>query len=164
MRERANAVELDPLVTTRTIAPVLSSASDDKAPEGLKGATGRMWTRWTGFWRLSDSAPVASTDALVAAWKTAWKTGARSAWEAQPAEANPHAAGPQRSAWDAGWCWAQHNPDRRKGTPRLAHRQRRANDSTPHLTRALQLGAMGVTVFWVTRALHRWARGRQRES
>lgn len=158
------AVELDPLATIRTIALVLSSASDGEAPEG-KGPTGRRWTRWTGFWRLSDSGPGESTDALVAAWKAAWLTGAQAAWDAQPAEANPHAASPERSAWDAGWRWAEHNPDRRtRGTSRLAHRHRRANDSTPHLTRALQLGAVGVTVFWVSRALHRWARGAHRES
>lgn len=105
------------------------------------------------------------TDAIVAAWKTAWITGAQAAWEAQPSDANPYAGGQQRSAWDAGWRWAQHNPDRRShGALRLAHPHRRTSDATPPLTRALQLGAVGVTVFWVSRTLHRWARGSQRES
>jgi hypothetical protein len=143
---------------------VLSSASDGDAPKNNAAPAARKWTRWSAFWR-HNSATVVNTDALVAAWKAAWLKGAQAAWEAKPADANPRATTQERSAWDAGWHWAQHNPDRRKhGTPRLAHRHRRANDSTPHLTRALQLGAVGVTVFWVSRALHRWAQGGQRES
>jgi hypothetical protein len=159
------AVELDPLVTTRKDHLVFSSAPDGKTPEGITASNNRKWTRWTGFWRRGDSKPAASTDALVAAWKTAWMHGAQAAWRAMPSGANPHATGQERSAWDAGWRWAQQHPDRRThGTPRLAHRHRRANDSTPHLTRALQIGAVGVTAFWVSRALHRWSRSSRRES
>jgi len=144
---------------------VLSSGSDGDVPKNNVASAGRKWTRWSAFWRHNDSATVVNTDALVAAWKTAWMNGAQEAWRSMPSGANPHATGQERSAWDAGWRWAQQNPDRRTyGTPRLAHRHRRANDSTAPFTRALQLGAMGVTVFWVSRALHRWARGAQRES
>jgi hypothetical protein len=99
------------------------------------------------------------TDALVAAWKAAWMKGAHARWQDKPSETNPHAAGQERSAWDAGWRWAQQNPDRRNDMSRLAHRRRRADDSSAPMTRALQLTAVGVTVFWVSRALHRWARG-----
>jgi hypothetical protein len=162
--EASSAVELDALVTSRTIVLVPSSAADGEAPEGSTTNGSRRWTAWTGFWRQKSSEPL-NTDALVAAWKAAWMQGADAAWEAQPADANPHPTGQARSAWHAGWRWAQHNPDRRKhDAPRLAHRYRRTNDSTPRLTRALQVGAMGVTVFWVSRALHRWARGSRRES
>ena len=90
--------------------------------------------------------------------------GAHAAWDARPADANPHQTGQARSAWHAGWRWAQHNPDRRKDDARLAHRHRRANDSTQNLSRALQLGAVGVTVFWLSRALTRWARSPRRDS
>lgn len=144
---------------------MLSSASDGDAPKNNAAPAGRRWTQWSALWRHNNSAVVVNTDALVAAWKTAWMNGAQAAWRAMPSGANPHPTGQERSAWDAGWRWAQQNPDRRtNGTPRLAHRHRRANDSTAPLTRALQLGAMGVTVFWVSRALHRWVRGTQRES
>jgi len=159
------AVELDAFSATRTIVLVLSSESAGDSPKWNTTPTERGWTRWTAFWRHGNSASVANTDALVAAWKAAWMTGAHARWKARPSDANPHATGRQRSAWDAGWRWAQQNPDRRNsGTPRLAHRRRRANDSTAPLTRALQVGAVGVTVFWVSRALHRWARDARRPS
>jgi hypothetical protein len=159
------AAELDAPGATRTMVSVPSSASDGDAPKGITTLTERRWIRWPEFWRHADSESVVNTDAIVAAWKAAWMKGAQAAWETRPAHANPHATGQERSAWDAGWRWAQQNPDRRNhGTPRLAHRHRRALDSTGPLTRALQLGAVGVTVFWVSRALHRWARGTQRES
>jgi ribosome modulation factor len=101
----------------------------------------------------------------VAAWKAAWLKGAHGGWHAEPSNANPYTTGQERSAWEAGWRWAQQNPDRRKnGAPRLAHRHRRALDSPAPLTRALQLSAMGVTVFWISRAIHRWARGPRRQA
>lgn len=158
------AVELDAHGPTRTIVSVISS-SDGEAPKGSTTPAQRRWTTWAGFWRHRSSGPGTNTDALVAAWKSAWMKGAHAAWEAKPSNANPHAEGQARSAWDAGWLWAQQHADRRhQDSSRLAHRHRRANDSTPHLTRALQLGAVGVTVFWVSRAVHRWARGAHRES
>jgi hypothetical protein len=144
--------ELDATGPRHTIACVLSYPSSGKASTGLG--------LWIGFWRRKKSAPVDDTDALVAAWKAAWMEGAQALWRATPSEANPHAAGQERSAWEAGWRWAQQNPDRRNhDTPRLAHRYRRAGDSNHPITRALQLTAVGMSVFWVSRALHRWARG-----
>jgi hypothetical protein len=122
------------------------------------------WNRWTGLWRRSAGRhPVdpVSTDAIVAAWKAAWLKGAEGGWRAEPSNANPYSNGQERSAWDAGWRWAQKNPDRRTSSiPRLAHPHRRAVDTTVPLKRALQLSAAGVTVFWVSRTLHRWARRR----
>jgi hypothetical protein len=151
-RARLTKAELDATSPRHTIALVLSSPSNVKASNGLG--------RWTGFWRRKKSAPVDDTDMLVAAWKAAWMEGAQAGWQAKTSEANPHAAGQGRSAWEAGWRWAQQNPDRRNhDTPRLAHRHRRVSDSNRPITRALQLTAVGISVFWVSRALNRWARG-----
>lgn len=153
---------LTALGPTHTIALVLPSASDGDVPRAIKVPAQVGWNRWTGFWRRRDPRSETNTDALVAAWKAAWSKGAQAQWEATLSDANPYAAGQERMAWDAGWRWAQQNPDRRNhGLPRLAHRRRRASDSTAPLARALQVGAMGVTVFWVSRALHRWAKGAQ---
>jgi hypothetical protein len=145
------AVELDVLDPARTMVTVLAPASN--------GRDSGLLSRWTPFWRRKPR-PVIDTDALVAAWKAAWMKGAHARWNAKLSNANPYATGQERSAWQAGWRWAEQHPDRRSYDPsRLAHRLRRADDSTTPLTRALQLTAMGVTVFWVSRALHRWARG-----
>jgi hypothetical protein len=152
-----DTVELDWPVKVRTIVVVHTAASPGETGNGTTTPGERGLRRWTALWRRRTS-PVVDTDALVAAWKAAWMNGARAHWEAKASGANPHATGQERSAWDAGWRWAQQNPDRRNHhTPRLAHRRRRATDSTAPLTRALQVTAMGVTVFWVSRALHRWA-------
>ena len=139
---------------------MLSSDSDGNVPHEIKVPAQGGLSRWAGLWRRRQPASGMDTDVLVATWKAAWLKGAQGQWEAASSEANPYAAGHERMAWEAGWRWAQQNHDRRNnGVPRLAHRRRRAGDSTAPLTRALQVGAMGVTVFWVSRALHRWAKG-----
>lgn len=151
---------LTALGLTHTIEFVLPSAFDGDVARTLKVPAQVVWSRWTGLWRRRHAESGMDTDVVVAAWKAAWSKGAQAQWKAAPSDANPYAAGQERMAWEAGWRWAQQNPDRRNhGMPRLAHRRRRTSDSTTPLTRALQVGAMGVTVFWVSRALHRWATG-----
>jgi len=65
----------------------------------------------------------------------------------------------ERAAWDAGWKWASQNPNRRANrAPRFAHPLRRAADATlaASLKRAAAVGATGVTVYALSRALRRW--------
>ena len=103
----------------------------------------------------------AEADARVAAWKLAWLEGAKSAWATDRRTTNPHTDGLQQSAWAAGWNWAGQNPDRRAMKPeRLAHPNRRYTDSSlPRtLKRAAAVGATGVTLFAITRAVRRWLR------
>jgi hypothetical protein len=115
----------------------------------------KWWARLT---RRGASADV-SPDVRVSQWKTAWMAGANARWAAHPARANPYTPGPERSAWDAGWDWASRNPDRRQNqTERAAHRRRRATDSTLAVKRAVGLGAVGVTLYAISRVLRRWAR------
>jgi hypothetical protein len=148
-----------------TIAVVLSSASDGDAPAAIGPPTHGRGSRWAPFWRRHGPRPADNPDHVVALWKAAWLNGANARWKAVPSEANPHANGQERRAWDAGWRWAEQNPDRRSHrVSRLAHRRRRASDSTPHLTRALGLSALGVTVFLISRALHRWGKRTSQQS
>jgi hypothetical protein len=107
--------------------------------------------------RDRDSAAT-EADARVAAWKLAWLEGAKAAWATDRRITNPYTDGLQRSAWAAGWNWAGQNPDRRAKQPqRLAHPHRRSTDS--HLPRTLKraaaVGATGVTLFAISRAV-RW--------
>ena len=142
-----------------TIAVVLSSVSAGDAPAAINPPTHGRGSRWALFWRRHSSGPGDNADLLVAKWKAAWLNGAKARWKALSSDANPHATGQERLAWDAGWRWAEQNPDRRSHqVSRVAHRRRRASDSTPHLTRALGVSAVGVTVFLISRALHRWGR------
>ena len=165
-------VELDAPGTIRTIGVVSQSPSDGNDRNSSDGndrnsassSTERGWARWVGLLRHGQKSPI-DTDAIVAAWKNAWMEGAEARWHAKPVTANPHATDREFAAWEAGWRWADQNPDRRNhDTSRLAHPHRRVNDSTKPLTRALQVGAAGVTVFWLSRTLQRWARGPRRES
>jgi hypothetical protein len=124
----------------------------------------RWWNRWRRGRPTADSNP----DVAVAAWKTAWLEGAHAAWATQRVYSNPYAQGAERSAWDAGWRWAAHNPDRRDrhNNSRLAHPHRRASDSAlcPSLKRAAAVGATGVTIFAISRLIRRLSRGSARES
>ena len=100
----------------------------------------------------------AEADARVAAWKMAWLEGAKAAWAPGRRSTNPYSDGLQRSAWAAGWNWAGQNPDRRTKKPeRMAHPHRRSTDSNlPRtLKRAAAVGATGVTLFAISRAV-RW--------
>ena len=157
-------VELDAATTSRTIVLVPRSASDGNDPESTTTSADRRWIRWTGLWRHDQRESPVDTDAIVAAWKHSWIEGAEARWHAKPVNDNTHATDRERAAWEAGWRWADQNPDRRNhDTSRLAHPHRRANDSTKRFTRALQVGAAGVTVFWISRTLHRLVRGTRRE-
>ena len=168
-------VELDAPGTIRTIGVVSQSPSDGNDRNSLDGndrnsassSTERGWALWVGLLRYGQKSPI-DTDAIVAAWKNAWMEGAEARWHAEPVTANPHATDREFAAWEAGWRWADQNPDRRNhDNSRLAHPHRRVNDSTKPLTRALQVGAAGaagVTVFWLSRTLQRWARGTRGES
>ena len=139
-----------------------SPHNGDRQAGNERPVEGRL-SRWTGFWRRTEPKPAENPDLLVALWKAAWSKGAAAGWNALKLDANPYGSGRERLAWDAGWRWSQHNPDRRNdGTQRMAHRYRRADDSTPHLTRTLRLGAVGVSVFLLSRALHRWAKAAPR--
>jgi hypothetical protein len=150
---------LTSLTLSLTIAVVLSSVSDGDAPAAINAPTHGRGSRWALFWRRHSPQPGDNPDLLVANWKAAWSNGARAQWKAVSSDANPHATGQERLAWDAGWRWAEQNPDRRnQRVPRLAHRRRRASDSTPHITRTLGLGAIGLTVFLISQALTRWGR------
>ena len=157
-------VELDAPGTFRTIVVVSESPSDGNDRNSASSSSERGWARWVGLLRHGQKSPI-DTDAIVAAWKNAWMEGAEARWHAKPVTANPHANDREHAAWEAGWRWADQNPDRRNhANSRLAHPHRRLNDSNKPLTRALQVGAAGVTVFWLSRTLQRWARGPRRES
>jgi hypothetical protein len=114
-------------------------------------------------------APVSEPDALVAAWKAAWLAGANAAWTPRrraTTPANPHVAGMERAAWDAGWKWASVNPNRRTNRgPRFAHPRRRATDATlsASLKRAAAVGATSVTVYAISKTLRRWSRRERAE-
>ena len=119
----------------------------------------REVSRWTAFWRprrQADEEPP-TQDALVASWKTAWTQGAQARWSDQSSASNPYPSGHERSAWEAGWRWATRNPDRRsREMQRLAHPRRRADDAQPHLRRAIKLSVAGLTVFGLSKLVHRW--------
>jgi hypothetical protein len=104
---------------------------------------------------------------LVDMWKAAWMQGANARWSPNPNGSNPFAPGMERAAWDAGWEWAGRNPNRRSArSSRVAHRRRRATDSALPTTvkRAVGLGAAGVTVYAISKALLRWTRSGRPES
>jgi len=118
----------------------------------------KWWTPW-GPRGGRKGTPAPEPDALVAAWKAAWLKGASAAWAPRRPAANPYAADMERAAWDAGWKWASQNPNRRANRePRLAHPLRRAADATfsASLKRAAAVGATGVTVYALSKALRRW--------
>lgn len=151
---------LTSLTPNLKIGVVLSSVSDGAAVAATNAPTHSRWSRWARFMRRQSPRPDDNPDLRVATWKAAWLSGAKARWEAISSGANPYATGQERMAWAAGWRWAQQNPDRRNHRePRMAHRRRRAGDSTPHLTRTLGLSAVGLSVFFISRAVHRWAKG-----
>ena len=85
--------------------------------------------------------------------------GASAAWASSRPAVNPCVAEMERAAWAAGWKWASQNPNRRAGrAPRFAHPLRRATDATfsASLKRAAAVGATGVTVYALSKALRRW--------
>jgi hypothetical protein len=111
------------------------------------------------FGRRRHASPDADADLLVSLWKAAWVEGAKARWAPDASTANPHAAGMERSAWDAGWEWAGQNPDRRRNRPpHVAHRRRRATDTqvATSVKRAMGLGAAGVAAFAIAKAVRRW--------
>jgi hypothetical protein len=118
----------------------------------------KWWAPWEGR-RGRRLSPAREPDALVAAWKAAWLKGASAAWAPLLPAPNPYTAEMERAAWDAGWKWASQNPNRRAGrAPRFAHPLRRATDRTfsASLKRAAAVGATGVTVYALSKALRRW--------
>ena len=148
-----------------TIVIVPSSVSNGPEPAANNPPTHSRWTRWARLWRRDKARPGDNPDLFVATWKAAWLSGAKARWEAQSPGANPYTTNQERMAWAAGRRWAQQNPDRRQQrVPRMAHRRRRASDSSPHLTRTLGLGALGLSVFFISRAVHRWAKAPPRQS
>jgi hypothetical protein len=108
--------------------------------------------------RSDRESSAAEADARVAAWKLAWLEGAKAAWDPDRRTTNPYTDGLERSAWAAGWNWAGQNPDRRSTkNERIAHPRRRSTDSNlpRNLKRAAAVGATGVTIFAISRAV-RW--------
>lgn len=123
----------------------------------------RHQPRWL-FWRRA--AEELEADARVALWKATWLEGAQTAWQLRSSASNPYAKGMERSAWNAGWAWAQEHPDRRDGTAsRLAHPWRRAADRTVQgsLKRAAAIGATGLTVLAISTAVRRWRKNQRPE-
>jgi hypothetical protein len=97
-----------------------------------------------------------ASDAFVDVWKKSWLAGADACWRNQ-SSTNPNAQDPERAAWQAGWSWAQANPDRRKKqAQRLAHPGRRATDPTRPVARAVKIGAWGIGGIGLL-AASRWA-------
>jgi hypothetical protein len=118
------------------------------------------------WWKRRHKADASDADAIVAAWKAAWRDGAKAAWSSARLSSNPHTTEPNRTAWAAGWRWAERNPDRRQPrVERLAHPHRRETDSQVSmiLRRAAKIGATGVVVYAATTAVRRWMRHRQTE-
>ena len=98
---------------------------------------------------------------LVAMWKAAWLKGTNAAWSPRRPARNPYKDEMERAAWDAGWKWADQNPDRRTNrAPRFAHPRRRATDLTlaASFRRAAAVGATGVTLYAISKALRHWSR------
>ena len=120
----------------------------------------RQWIR--------ASSPAAPGDAVtgdpVQLWKSRWRLGADARWSGVAFAANPyqHEEGSSPAkAWEAGWNWAEQQPDRRRGAPvRLAHPLRRSSDgeSAPlALARSARTASVGVSAvvvaawLWQTR-------------
>jgi len=123
--------------------------------------TSNWWARLT---RRREPSVLQQPDAVVATWKAAWLKGAHAAWGSHRPVANPYHTEMERAAWQAGWKWAELNPDRRSNrAPRFAHPRRRAMDSslTASLKRAAAVGATGVTLYAISKALRRWSRVRE---
>jgi hypothetical protein len=122
------------------------------------GNSSKWWAAW---WHRGRTPSNANPDARVDLWKSAWLRGANTRWMSPSPCTNPYAPGMEHSAWQAGWEWAGHNPDRRLNrTPRIAHRRRRATDAkVPSSVKgAVGLGVAGVTAYAMSRALRRWIR------
>jgi hypothetical protein len=129
-----------------------------------KHTSTRHPSRWM-FWHRSRAADDLEADARVELWKATWLKGAQSAWQ-QSSASNPYASGLERSAWNAGWRWAQEHPDRRaREVSRLAHPRRRAGDRTVQgsLKRAAAIGATGLTVLAISTAVRRWMKHQRPE-
>jgi hypothetical protein len=95
-----------------------------------------------------------ASDAFVEAWKKSWLAGADACWTSQ-SSVNPNPHNPERAAWQAGWSWAQANPDRRRKQI-LAHPGRRGNDAPRPVTRAVKYSAWGIGGIGLF-AASRWA-------
>jgi hypothetical protein len=105
----------------------------------------------------------APDDRVVRQWKECWAEGAHARWSDPLRPKNPYASGTRRAAaWDAGWNWAERQPDRRRGQTSLAHPRRRRTDTIPRLVRGARAGALGLSVLTVFGGLWRIRRGRHR--
>jgi hypothetical protein len=102
-----------------------------------------------------------SDDVQVRKWKAAWSAGAQARWRGAPRHSTLNdSRSPAAAAWDAGWLWADRQPDRRVASrPRLAHPLRRDTDSPARLIG--RAGALGVSTFMLARWLWRARRKRR---
>lgn len=114
--------------------------------------------RWDVLWRWRRPGRDVDPDANFKIWKAAWVEGAKARWAGVSSGARLRALPFASAAWEAGWHWAEQNPDRRKGSVlRLAHRRRRATDSTSLFPRVMQMGALGLALYGLSRSLQKWA-------
>jgi hypothetical protein len=128
-------------------------------PVRVAVAVGRTWGQWRHRW------VAAAQDTYIDAWKAAWTEGCRAAWKGEPSTSAPYRSAPRREAWDAGWNWAQTHPDRRDPGRNVATgARRRVADLRPHLVRAAQGGAVGLTLVAVVRWLSSSRRRSAQES
>lgn len=94
-------------------------------------------------------------DRVVRQWKDSWAHGARARWSGAESR-SPHAPGSRRAAaWEAGWRWADRQPDRRRGQTSLAHPHRRRTDTIPRLVRGARAGALGLSMLTLVGGLWR---------
>jgi hypothetical protein len=137
------------------VAPPPAPSKQPPSTNGGAHARSNLWEWLTG--RRPAGNDTENPDAMVGLWKTAWAEGANARWRDGASALNPYSGEPARSAWFAGCRWAAQNPDRRSTGPvRMAHRRRRATDSSPYLSRAVGLGVVSLTLFAMTRGLKRW--------
>jgi hypothetical protein len=103
-----------------------------------------------GTWRRRRAA--AKQDAFVEAWKTAWADGCHSRWQGGLRDEVPYDHEDQRTAWLAGWQWADTHPDRRHRESAPTRGYRRSTDFRTRLARGARRGAAGLTLM----AFARW--------
>jgi hypothetical protein len=131
----------------------MDAAGQDTALVRVATQAGRM----LGAWRRRRLA--AKQDAVVETWKAAWTEGCEQRWQGATKDAVPYKRGDRRSAWEAGWLWADGNPDRRDPDGLLNGGQRRPAGQT-RLARAARRGATGLTLLAAARWL--WSRAARR--
>ena len=119
-----------------------TAGSDEERESNRRGRL----RRWLPF-RSSTS----NDDAYVRRWKQAWASGADARWHGTLSSDNPHREGSLvGKAWEAGWGWANRQPDRRQpSVVRFAVPQRRANDRLSALRRSTRARAVGLSALAV---------------